>query len=81
MGHIYAEIELKNGVDIWDSKQGRIDPDLVRKIRVSARVAKGSTYMCINENIQEYLRLPVMEWAGGCLRSGRAAGGPFREPQ
>jgi len=60
MGQIYADIELINGDDLAYVRRGDMDPDEVRRINVSALVDTGSVFMVINENIQDYLRLPVV---------------------
>jgi predicted aspartyl protease len=61
MGHVYAEIELINGTDLEDVRRYYIDKDEVRKITVRAMVDSGAYNMAINENIQEYLQLPIVE--------------------
>jgi clan AA aspartic protease len=71
MGQIHAEIELINGCDLTQVHIGDIDPDQVRRIRVSALVDTGSFYMTINENIQEYLRLPVVDHMPAQLADGK----------
>src|SRR5882672_7463416 len=60
MGNVYAEIELINNGDLVQVRMGDIDPDLVRKIRITTLVDTGAINMAINENIQEYLQLPVV---------------------
>lgn len=61
MGYVYAEIELINGIDLVDANRSRIDIEEVKRITISALVDTGSIMLAINENIQEYLQLPVVE--------------------
>lgn len=62
MGQIHADIELINGIDMGNAQRGDLDPDEIHKINVDALVDTGSLFMVINENIQEYLRLPVVDY-------------------
>ena len=59
MGEVHAEIELINGIDLGNSQKNIIGEEEVRRISVRALVDTGSAMLCINENIQEYLQLPV----------------------
>jgi clan AA aspartic protease len=59
MGLVYAEIELINEEDIGLARKHFIGIDEIKKITVSALVDSGSYILAINENIQEYLQLPV----------------------
>lgn len=61
MGLIYAEIEIINSGDIALAKRKVIDIDDIKKVRVTALVDTGSYYLAINENIQEYLQLPIIK--------------------
>lgn len=61
MGLIYAEIELINSDDLALVRRKIIGEDEIKKMRVSALVDTGSLMLCINENIQEQLQLPVIE--------------------
>jgi clan AA aspartic protease len=47
-----------------------VSEDEVKRIRVKMLVDTGSVYMCINENIQEQLQLPVVEQRKGQLANG-----------
>jgi clan AA aspartic protease len=60
MGMIYADIELINGEDLAFARRCVIDKDEVKRIKVSALVDTGAFMLAINENIQEYLQLPVV---------------------
>lgn len=80
MGQIHADIELINGVDMGNAHRGRLDPDEIRKISVNALVDTGSLRMVINENIQEYLQLPVVDYRPLHLASGKVLECPVVAP-
>lgn len=61
MGLVYAEIELINGDDLALSRRNIIGEEEVKRMRVTALVDTGSYMLCINENIQEQLQLPIVE--------------------
>lgn len=70
MGLIYAEIELINGEDLVLARRNYIGEDEIKSMRVNMLVDTGSIYMCINENIQEQLQLPILEQRKGQLANG-----------
>jgi len=70
MGLIYAEIELINGEDLVLARRNFIGEDEIKSMRVNMLVDTRSIYMCINENIQEQLQLPVIEQRKGQLANG-----------
>jgi clan AA aspartic protease len=47
--------------------------DEIKKIRITALADTGAIFLCINENIQEYLQLPVMENRRFQLADGKTA--------
>ncbi|MDP4263560.1 MAG: hypothetical protein Q8941_13620 [Bacteroidota bacterium] len=61
MGIVYAEIELINGGDLEMVRRKLMDQDEVKRMYVTALVDSGSIMLCINENIQEQLQLPVVD--------------------
>ena len=61
MGLIYAEIELINGEDMVLARQNYIGVEEIKRMHVNMLVDTNSVYMCINENIQEQLQLPLQE--------------------
>ena len=67
MGLVYAEIELINGEDLVLARRHYIGEDEIKRMHVNMLVDSGSVYMCINENIQEQLLLPVLERRKGQL--------------
>ena len=73
MGQGHAEIELISGEDLLNARRGNLDMDEIKKIRITALADTGAIYLCINENIQEYLQLPVMENRRFQLADGKTA--------
>ncbi len=61
MGLIYADIELINSEDIGLARRHLIDQDEIKKIHVNMLVDTGSYMLAINENMQAYLQLPVVD--------------------
>jgi clan AA aspartic protease len=74
MGLVYADIELINGDDLALVRNKVKGEDEIKRMRVNMLVDTGSVYMCINENIQEQLQLPVLE-----QRKGQSANGHIVE--
>lgn len=61
MGLVYADVELINGGDLEMVRRKLMDEDDVKRMKVPALVDTASIMLCINENIQEQLQLPVVE--------------------
>lgn len=61
MGAVHAEIELINAGDLEFARRNYISQDEVRRITVTALADSGSFTLAINENIQEYLQIPVID--------------------
>ena len=80
MGQIHASISLINPSDIELARRLVIDPEEIRQITVSALVDTGSVFMAINENIQQYLQLPVVGYERLELANGRVVEGPVVGP-
>jgi clan AA aspartic protease len=74
MGMVYAEIELINSWELESAKRNIIGEEEVKRMKVSALVDTGAYMLCINENIQEQLQLPVLE-----KRKGQMADGTINE--
>ncbi len=70
MGLVYAEIELINGEDLVLSRRNIIGEDEVKRMLVKVLVDTGSYMLAINENIQEQLKLPVVEQRKAQLANG-----------
>src|ERR1700752_1742164 len=80
MGTVYAEIELINGEDFFKARRNIIGEDEVKKITVTSLVDSGSYMLAINENIQEYLRLPVIGNKKAQLANGEFVVCPIVSP-
>ena len=61
MGNVYAEITLKNAIDIGDCKRGFIKETEIRQATVQAVVDTGATTLVINEQLFQQLGLSVVE--------------------
>ena len=72
MGRVDAEIELINGQDAEQSRNNIIGEDEIKRIRICAQVDTGSMYLCINENIQQVLKLPFIRRRRIQLADGQA---------
>lgn len=70
MGLVYAEVRLTNAVDLLEAKKHVIGEEEVRSMPVNIMVDTGSLMLAINENIQEYLNLPVWERKEAVLADG-----------
>jgi clan AA aspartic protease len=70
MGRVYADIELINGDDLALVRRHIIGEEEVKRMRVNALVDTGFYMLCINENIQEQLELPVVEKRKAQLADG-----------
>ncbi len=70
MGLVYADIELINGGDLEMARRNIIGEEEVKRMNVNALVDTGSYMLCINENIQEQLQLPVVEKRKAQLSNG-----------
>jgi len=71
MGLVYADIELINGEDIGMARKHIIGEDEIRKMNVNMLVDTGCVYLCINENIQAQLQLPITDRKTDQLADGR----------
>jgi clan AA aspartic protease len=71
MGLVHAEIELINGDDLAFIRRNVIGEDEVKSMNILALVDTGSIMLCINENIQEYLKFPVVETKRVQLANGK----------
>lgn len=59
MGLVYATIDLINAVDVVNAKKHIIGEEEVKRTSVTMLVDSGAYMLCINENIQAYLQLPL----------------------
>lgn len=74
MGLIYAEVTIINGEDLVLARKHIIADDEIKQITVNMLVDTGAYMLCINENIQQQLQLPVLE-----KRKGQNADGDIKE--
>lgn len=70
MGLVHAEIEIINGGDLEMVRRNFLDQDDVKRMTVTMLVDTGAYNLCINEEIQEQLQLPVVEKRKGMLADG-----------
>ena len=70
MGLVHAEIEIINGGDLEMVRRNFLDQDDVKRMTVTMLVNTGAYNLCINEDIQEQLQLPVVEKRKGMLADG-----------
>jgi len=70
MGHVYANLELINGIDLELFYAGKLDEDSVRKVNVKAMVDTGAWTLAINEEIQGQLNLRVKKKSPATLADG-----------
>ncbi|MBY0433621.1 MAG: clan AA aspartic protease [Cyclobacteriaceae bacterium] len=73
MGLVYANVELINAEDLLLARRNIIGADEIKKMQVSALVDTGAYMLCINENIQEQLQLPILEKRKGQSATGQIA--------
>ena len=60
MGHVTAEITLKNVYDMGNARNGYIKEEEVRSLTVTAVVDTGATRLCISEEIRQKLGLGIL---------------------
>src|SRR5689334_12784188 len=71
MGLVYAEVQLINGEDLLMARRNMIGEEEIKQMTVNALVDTGAYTLCINENIQEQLQLPLLEKRMGNMADGR----------
>lgn len=71
MGKIFADIELFNGDDVALARNNIIGVDEIKRMPIHIQVDTGADYLCINENIQEVLKLPFVNYKYAELADGR----------
>ena len=70
MGLVYAEITLKNALDVGNAGVGIIKEQDIRQIAVSALVDTGAWTLVINEAVREKLGLRILGTDSGTLANG-----------
>lgn len=71
MGQVFAYIELLNGNDVALAQNNIIGEDEIRRISIRPQVDTGADFLCINENIQEVLKLPFIKYKNFELADGQ----------
>jgi clan AA aspartic protease len=61
MGFIYADIEIINTLDLGMAQRGFIGNDEIKRMHVSMLVDTGAYMLAINERMQEYLQIPIVD--------------------
>jgi predicted aspartyl protease len=61
MGMVYAEITLKNALDIGFAREGYIKAEDIRSVTVEAIADTGAMYLTISEELRQKLGLAVID--------------------
>jgi hypothetical protein len=72
MGHVHAEIEIINSVELQLAKRHLIDQEEVKRMHITVMVDRAAWKLCINENIQCIMNLPFLRKEGLRLADGQA---------
>lgn len=67
---VYADIELINAIELEFARRHMICDDEISRMSINILVDTGTYYLCINETIQEHLKLPVLEKRKAQLANG-----------
>ncbi|MDR1932723.1 MAG: aspartyl protease family protein [Spirochaetales bacterium] len=70
MGTVYADVTLKNAIDVGDVQRGHRTEREVRAVKVRALVDTGCGTLAINEQIRDQLGLATEGLRGGTLADG-----------
>jgi clan AA aspartic protease len=60
MGHVFAEVTLKNVYDMAYAQNGYIKEEEIRSLTVQALVDTGATRLCISEEMRQKLGLRIV---------------------
>ena len=60
MGLVYASFELINTDDLALARRNIIGEDEVKRMTINMLVDSGAYMLAINENIQEYMKFPIL---------------------
>jgi clan AA aspartic protease len=71
MESVYADVQIINGDDLVLVRRNLMDKDQVKSMWINMLVDTGSYMLCINENIQAQLQLPVVEKRNAVTADGR----------
>ena len=70
MGHVYADITLRNTVDVILAKRSNTPFENIQKMEVKALVDSGAMTLTINESIAKQLALDVLDQIEVTLADG-----------
>jgi clan AA aspartic protease len=70
MGTVYAEITLKNAIDVGEFQRGHISEQEVRLVTVTTMVDTGAGSLVIGEPVREKLGLTVKGLRSAALANG-----------
>lgn len=60
-GLVYAEIDPANGGDMYLFRQGLLEEEKGKQVKIDALVDGGAYMLCINENVKAQLDPPLIE--------------------
>ena len=80
MGHVHAEVTLKNVYDTGNACNGYIKEEEVRSLTVQAVVDTGATRLCISEEIRQKLGLRIVRNASIRIANGNCVVCQVTEP-
>ena len=80
MGHVFAEITLKNALDTGYARNGDIKEEEVRSLTVNALVDTGATRLCISEEMRQKLGLRIVGSMPIHIANGTAVTCQLTEP-
>ena len=80
MGHVYAEITLRNSTDVINCKHGLIQEPEVRQTTVTAMVDTGAATLVINEELCKQLGVDLTDTYEAELSDGSKKVYTYSEP-
>lgn len=72
MGQVFADVKLINSYDLEMARRHIIGEEEVKSMNVNILVDTGASMLAINENMQEYLKLPVIGTRKSQLANGQS---------
>ena len=79
MGTVYAEITVKNAIDVGIAESGQIRTEDIRAVTVTAIVDTGASTLVINEELCQTLGLRIKEERNAQMADGRWVACRFTE--
>jgi clan AA aspartic protease len=70
MGQVYADVKLINSYDLEQARRNVIGEEEIKSMHVRILVDTGASMLTINENMQEYLKLPIIGTRKSQLANG-----------